>query len=142
MGMQVGSGSSSADPEVMIEMNMTPLIDVMLVLIIMLIITIPIQNHSVNLNMPTNQAAPKNPVEPVVVNIDVDFDGFDFETVEQVFGAAWQGFHHAVPVHVAVFVDRDGDVFRFGFVDLVTFCRELEFDRVCDYRGGNQEDDQ
>lgn len=75
MGMQVGSGSSSADPEVMIEMNMTPLIDVMLVLIIMLIITIPIQNHSVNLNMPTNQAAPKNPVEPVVVNIDVDFDG-------------------------------------------------------------------
>jgi biopolymer transport protein ExbD len=59
----------------MIEMNMTPLIDVMLVLIIMLIITIPIQNHSVNLNMPTNQAAPKNPVEPVVVNIDVDFDG-------------------------------------------------------------------
>jgi len=75
MGMLVGSGSSSADPEVMIEMNMTPLIDVMLVLIIMLIITIPIQNHSVNLNMPTNQAAPKNPVEPVVVNIDVDFDG-------------------------------------------------------------------
>lgn len=75
MGMQVGSGSSSADPEVMIEMNMTPLIDVMLVLIIMLIITIPIQNHSVNLNMPTNQAAPKNPVEPVVVTIDVDFDG-------------------------------------------------------------------
>ncbi|MFZ6690134.1 ExbD/TolR family protein, partial [Undibacterium sp. SXout11W] len=41
MGMQIGSGSSSADPEVMIEMNMTPLIDVMLVLIIMLIITIP-----------------------------------------------------------------------------------------------------
>ena len=74
MGMQIGSGSSSADPEVMIEMNMTPLIDVMLVLIIMLIITIPIQNHSVNLNMPTN--TPSKPTEPpVVVNIDVDFDG-------------------------------------------------------------------
>ncbi|WP_423708828.1 ExbD/TolR family protein [Undibacterium sp. WLX3042] len=74
MGMQIGSGSSSADPEVMIEMNMTPLIDVMLVLIIMLIITIPIQNHSVNLNMPTN--TPSKPTEPpVVINIDVDFDG-------------------------------------------------------------------
>ena len=74
MGMQIGSGSSSADPEVMIEMNMTPLIDVMLVLIIMLIITIPIQNHAVNLNMPTN--TPSKPTEPpVVIKIDVDFDG-------------------------------------------------------------------
>ena len=52
MGMNVGSRSSQDEPDVMIEMNMTPLIDVMLVLIIMLIITIPIQNHAVNLNMP------------------------------------------------------------------------------------------
>ncbi|PXX35222.1 ExbD/TolR family protein [Undibacterium pigrum] len=74
MGMQIGSGGGSADPEVMIEMNMTPLIDVMLVLIIMLIITIPIQNHAVNLNMPQGPSNPP-PTEPVVVNIDVDFDG-------------------------------------------------------------------
>ncbi len=74
MGMQIGSGGASADPEVMIEMNMTPLIDVMLVLIIMLIITIPIQNHAVNLNMPTGEP-PKQIKDPVVVNIDVDFDG-------------------------------------------------------------------
>jgi biopolymer transport protein ExbD len=74
MGMNIGSGSSSAEPDVMIEMNMTPLIDVMLVLIIMLIITIPIQNHAVNLNMPTDSKGP--PQEPpVVVTIDVDFDG-------------------------------------------------------------------
>jgi biopolymer transport protein ExbD len=73
MGMNVGS-SGGGDQEVMIEMNMTPLIDVMLVLIIMFIITIPIQNHSVNLNMPTN--APSKPTEPpVVINLDVDFDG-------------------------------------------------------------------
>jgi biopolymer transport protein ExbD len=51
------------------------LIDVMLVLIIMLIITIPKQNHSVNLNMPTNQATVKPPVEPIIITIDVDFDG-------------------------------------------------------------------
>ena len=75
MGMNVGSSGPSAEPEVMMEMNMTPLIDVMLVLIIMLIITIPIQNHAVNLNMPTNQQNVKPPEPPVVVTINVDFDG-------------------------------------------------------------------
>ncbi|MBC7415036.1 MAG: biopolymer transporter ExbD [Herminiimonas sp.] len=58
----------------MIEMNMTPLIDVMLVLIIMLIITIPIQNHAINLNMPVGTPPPPT-APPVVVTIDVDFDG-------------------------------------------------------------------
>jgi biopolymer transport protein ExbD len=58
----------------MMEMNMTPLIDVMLVLIIMLIITIPKQNHSVNLNMPVGNPPPPTK-EPVVITIDVDFDG-------------------------------------------------------------------
>ena len=74
MGMNISSGGSSAEPDVMIEMNMTPLIDVMLVLIIMLIITIPIQNHAVNLNMP-NGTPPPHTEEPKVVNIDIDFDG-------------------------------------------------------------------
>ncbi len=74
MGMQIGGGGSSSDPEVMIEVNMTPLIDVMLVLIIMLIITIPIQNHAVNLNLPTGPTPP--PIEkPITHNVDVDFDG-------------------------------------------------------------------
>jgi len=71
MAMNLSSGSG--EPDVMIEMNMTPLIDVMLVLIIMLIITIPIQNHAVNLNMPNGAPPPTAP--PVVVNIDIDFDG-------------------------------------------------------------------
>lgn len=73
MGMNVGNSSSSSngDPEPMIEMNTTPLIDVMLVLIIMLIITIPIQLHSVNMNMPP--PSPNKPlVEPEVVKIDID----------------------------------------------------------------------
>ncbi|MEN9719378.1 MAG: Biopolymer transport protein ExbD, partial [Pseudomonadota bacterium] len=46
MGMNVGSGSGSDEPEVMMDINTTPLIDVMLVLLIMLIITIPAQLHS------------------------------------------------------------------------------------------------
>ncbi|MBR7784361.1 ExbD/TolR family protein, partial [Undibacterium luofuense] len=74
MGMQIGGGGSSSEPEVMTELNMTPLIDVMLVLIIMFIITIPIQNHSINLNLPTGPSSPPT-TEPVVINIDVDFDG-------------------------------------------------------------------
>jgi len=73
MGMNVGSDSAS-EPEVMIDMNTTPLIDVMLVLIIMLIITIPVQLHSVNLNMPAGNPPPPAK-DPVVVTIDVDFDG-------------------------------------------------------------------
>jgi biopolymer transport protein ExbD len=74
MAMNVGSGSSSGEPEPLMDINTTPLIDVMLVLIIMLIITIPIQLHAVNLNMPAGNPPPPLK-EPVVVTIDVDFDG-------------------------------------------------------------------
>jgi biopolymer transport protein ExbD len=70
MGMNVGT-SSSSEPEVMVDMNTTPLIDVMLVLLIMLIITIPAQLHSVNLDMPLPSNAPKK-VDPVVIKVDVD----------------------------------------------------------------------
>ena len=73
MGMNLGS-SGSGDPEVMMDINTTPLIDVMLVLIIMLIITIPVQLHSVNLNMPAGNPPPPTR-EPVIVTIDIDFDG-------------------------------------------------------------------
>lgn len=74
MGMNVGSSGGSGEPEVMVDINTTPLIDVMLVLLIMLIITIPIQLHSVNLNLPVgNPPPPQTP--PEVVQIDVDFDG-------------------------------------------------------------------
>jgi biopolymer transport protein ExbD len=70
MGMNVGT-SSSNEPEVMVDMNTTPLIDVMLVLLIMLIITIPAQLHSVNLDMPLPSNAPKK-ADPVVIKVDVD----------------------------------------------------------------------
>ncbi len=71
MGMNVGSGSGSDEPEVMMDINTTPLIDVMLVLLIMLIITIPAQLHSVNLDMPVSKP-PTKKVDPVVIKIDVD----------------------------------------------------------------------
>ena len=74
MGMSVGSSSGSGEPEVMLDVNTTPLIDVMLVLLVMLIITIPIQLHSINLDMPPpNPNAPDTP--PVFHEVLIDFDG-------------------------------------------------------------------
>jgi biopolymer transport protein ExbD len=71
MAMNVGSSDKT---DVMIEMNTTPLIDVLLVLLVMLIITIPIQTHAVKLDMPRpNQEPPPTP--PIVVDIGIDFDG-------------------------------------------------------------------
>ncbi len=69
MGMNVGN--NSGDGDVLVDMNTTPLIDVMLVLLIMFIITIPIQLHSVNMNMPPASNV-KPPVEPEIVKIDVN----------------------------------------------------------------------
>jgi biopolymer transport protein ExbD len=71
MGMSVGSSDESG---MMMEMNTTPLIDVMLVLIVMLIITIPIQTHAVKLDMPRPNTNPP-PVQPEVIDLVVDFDG-------------------------------------------------------------------
>ncbi len=72
MGMNIGVPSD--EPEVMMDINTTPLIDVMLVLLIMLIITIPAQLHSVNLDMPTGKP-PTKTVEPEIIKIDIDANG-------------------------------------------------------------------
>jgi len=62
---------TNADAEPMNELNMTPLIDVMLVLIIMLIVTIPKASHSVGMDLPRGGSAP----ETIAQNLEVDFDG-------------------------------------------------------------------
>jgi len=64
----------NADGEPMIDMNVTPLIDVMLVLLIMFIITIPIQTHAVKLDLPVNTNQPPPPIKPVSNTVVVTSD--------------------------------------------------------------------
>lgn len=70
MSMNVAGDKSG----VMCEVNMTPLIDVMLVLIVTLIMTLPIQTHAVKLDMPPPTDLPPPLVLPEVFNLDIDFD--------------------------------------------------------------------
>jgi len=72
--------AQTATGQVMVEMNTTPLIDVMLVLLVLLIVTLPIQTHAVKLGMPSG---PPSPVVPQIVELGVDFDG----------AISWNGVH-------------------------------------------------
>ena len=72
MAMSVGT---SSEESALCDINTTPLIDVMLVLLIMFIITIPIMTHAVKLDMPQPNNAPPPAVRPEVIDLEVDFDG-------------------------------------------------------------------
>ncbi len=69
MSFSVGDSGGS-----MVNMNLVPLIDVMLVLLILFIVTIPIQTHAVKLDMPTPTAEPPQDAS-IVIDLEVDFDG-------------------------------------------------------------------
>jgi len=69
MSMQTTSDNESGEP--MLDINTTPLIDVMLVLLIMLIITIPPQTHAVKLDLPVNSQTPPPPVQPLKNTVGV-----------------------------------------------------------------------
>ncbi|MEG2462141.1 MAG: biopolymer transporter ExbD, partial [Acinetobacter sp.] len=72
MGMNVGSNQD--DEDVMLDVNMTPLIDVMLVLLIMFIITIPLPNNAININLP-NGTPPVQEKPPEIVELRLDAQG-------------------------------------------------------------------
>jgi biopolymer transport protein ExbD len=71
MAMAVGSSEGQSYSDI----NMTPLIDVMLVLLIIFIITIPSQTHAVKIDnpLPNNNPPPTTP--PEVIDLSIDFDG-------------------------------------------------------------------
>jgi len=68
--MAMSGGRDDGEP--MMEMNTTPLIDVMLVLLIMFIITIPIQTHAVKIDLPQNAQTPENLIDPVKNRLTID----------------------------------------------------------------------
>jgi biopolymer transport protein ExbD len=67
-------GGLDDDSEVMNEINMTPLVDVMLVLLIIFIITVPVLTHSVKVDLPRADNTP-NELKPETINIAVNADG-------------------------------------------------------------------
>ena len=73
MSMQTTGDNASGEP--MVDMNITPLIDVLLVLIIMLIITIPPQTHAVKLDLPVNNTQPPPPIQPLKNTVGVTAQG-------------------------------------------------------------------
>jgi biopolymer transport protein ExbD len=72
MAMSVGGGGEG---EPMMDINTTPLIDVMLVLLIMFIITLPVMTHAVKLDMPQTRNTTPPPVVTEPIRIDIDWDG-------------------------------------------------------------------
>ena len=79
-------GTQDDTDEVMNEINMTPLVDVMLVLLIIFIITVPVMKHSVNIDLPraTNEA---QNVKPETVRLTVDAQGIYYLNEVKVDGA-------------------------------------------------------
>jgi biopolymer transport protein ExbD len=70
--MSIPVGSSTAE---FVDINTTPLIDVMLVLLVTLIMTLPIMTHAVKLDMPQANPPPPENERPEVIELEVDFDG-------------------------------------------------------------------
>jgi biopolymer transport protein ExbD len=89
MAMSVGKEGGDDNP--MVEMNTTPLIDVMLVLLIMFIITIPVQTHAVKLDLPPPNPNPSN-IDPVFNQIDIDFLGNIYWNKQEVDIATMKGY--------------------------------------------------
>ena len=71
MAMSVGGSGGG----MMCDINTTPLIDVMLVLLVTLIVSLPIMTHAVKLDMPQANNPPPQDLRPEVIDLEVDFDG-------------------------------------------------------------------
>ncbi|MDE1149491.1 MAG: biopolymer transporter ExbD [Azospirillaceae bacterium] len=77
MGMNVGSGDGDDDGEVVSAINTTPLVDIMLVLLIIFLITVPVVTHTVNVELPKERNQPtKTKPENIVIAVNRDGDIF------------------------------------------------------------------
>ena len=128
MAMNIGG---SGEDEPMMEINTTPLIDVMLVLLVMLIITIPIQLHAVYLRMPVG--VPPSSVQPQKVRIDIDARSVVYWQGSPVDAAQLdekmaQIAQQPVPPDIHIRPDKDSRYAVFAHVLSVT--RRMGLDKV------------
>jgi biopolymer transport protein ExbD len=79
----VAFGTQDETDEVMNEINMTPLVDVMLVLLIVFIITVPVMKHSVNVDLPSATSTPQDP-KPDTIRLSVNAQGDYFWNEQRV----------------------------------------------------------
>ncbi len=93
MSMSVGTSAGST----FCDINTTPLIDVMLVLLVTLIVTLPVMTHAVKLDMPNvSNPPPPQPTPPEVIELEIDFDGTVVWNGSPVTGLSQlEGYFHA-----------------------------------------------
>jgi biopolymer transport protein ExbD len=90
MSFGIQDAGAEGDGDVMNEINMTPLVDVMLVLLIIFIITVPVMKHAVNVELPTATSQPEQ-VKPETLQLSVDAQGAFFLNQAPVAGDALSG---------------------------------------------------
>ena len=71
----MGTSVAAKEGSHMIEVNTTPLIDVMLCLLIILIFSVPIMTHAINMDMPQIAQKKKDVIKPDPIELEIDFDG-------------------------------------------------------------------
>ena len=92
--MAFGGLTPGARSQDIAEINMIPLIDVMLVLLVIFIITAPLLTHAVKVELPQAASTP-NPPKPETVNLSIKADGSVFWNAEPVDPATWQAHMNA-----------------------------------------------
>lgn len=137
----MGMATNTKEGEPLMDINTTPLIDVMLVLLVMLIITIPIQSHAVKLDMPQSNNPNPPLVEPEIVNLEVDFDGAvfwngqpipDTATLREYFRAA--AYKNPQPeIHI-----KPNRLAKYGYVALVLAQAQREGVKRIGFKGNEQ----
>ncbi len=110
--MAFGGLNTGARSQDMAEINMIPLIDVMLVLLVIFIITAPLLTHAVKVELPQASSTP-SPPKPTTINLSIQADGSVFWNTEAVDASAWQARMGAAAQQTTqpeIHIRADGDL--------------------------------
>jgi len=110
--MAFGGLNTGARSQDMAEINMIPLIDVMLVLLVIFIITAPLLTHAVKVELPQASSTP-SPPKPSTINLSIQADGSVFWNTEAVDASTWQAHMGAAAQQTPqpeIHIRADGDL--------------------------------